>query len=1033
MPRPARFAACCITGLLLAAVPASAQTIGGMVTDATGGVLPGVTVEARSPALIEQVRTAVTDASGQYRIVALEPGVYAVTFSLAGFSTLLREGIALTTGFTANVDAEMAVGALEETVTVTESSPVIDVQSIEQSQSIGRDVFEALPTARQFDSLALLIPAMNIQGGPSTSLSIDTAGISGEGRNRLSIHGSNETDGEIQLDGMDISSPSFNGSPHQTPFDTSIAEFVYDYSGNSAEVETGAVRLNMIPKEGSNVFSGGFHFDFTHSSWLANNVGQGLIDRGITGGREGGTRLDEAWYVAPSIGGPIVRDHLWFFATYSYRRGSIFPANLFNDTDTSDLRYVPDLSRPQTNRKNISEGTQRLTWQATAKDKIQTYSNLPRNVRYIVPMLTGADLEPLYISPEAGNQNEASVNTYQVAWVRPQTNRILFEAGVGHQPVGNAFLPLDAETAAREGSADLGARIDLPGLFEVTTLTMARNMGFIFQGTDFHLSTTNTTMRASMSYVTGSHNLKVGTQVSQKAEHALYRSGNNWTDVLTAGGAPVQARFHARPSRHGQLTNVGVYAQEQWTLDRLTVNAGLRFDWYKGFYPDQVAEPMTWAPEPRPFPGDTVVNWKDLQPRLGVVYDLRGDGRTAIKASASRYGQLNDIAFINNLNPVAQNTVTSRLWLDGRTGCVPGYVNPFPGDPAYDACVPGDGLVQGDPLNPRPNGELLSPSTTPAFATPARTVFFDEDWAFGWGKKGGNWEYSASVQHEVGGGVSVDAGYFRRHYFNFSAADDRAVGAGDWDRYAVTVPADPRLPADLHGAQLTLVDLNPAAVAQPDNLTGAADDFGGRLRTWRGLDLNFTARFDDGMLQGGYATGKERNDQCALQEALPELINASPGSGQSAVPVEFCDTETPWISQLSVFGSYTLPYDVELSGAFFSRQGTPRLAVYNVPQSAAAAALGRPPTETSINVNLLEPGTAYGDRVNQLDLRIGKILRFGGGPGGGPPDLRASFEIYNLFNANAVSRERSGLSGAYLQPIGLQPGRLFKVAFQFNY
>ena len=104
-----------------------------------------------------------------------------------------------------------------------------------------------------------------------------------------------------------------------------------------------------------------------------------------------------------------------------------------------------------------------------------------------------------------------------------------------------------------------------------------------------------------------------------------------------------------------------------------------------------------------------------------------------------------------------------------------------------------------------------------------------------------------------------------------------------------------------------------------------------------------------------------------------------------------------------------------------------------MPQSVAAAALGRPPTETSINVNLLEPGTAYGDRVNQLDLRIGKILRFGGAPGGGPLDLRASFEIYNLFNANAVSRERSGLSGAYLQPIGLQPGRLFKVAFQFNY
>ncbi len=222
--------------LCLAAGAADAQTIGGTVSDETGGVLPGVTVEARSPALIEQVRAAVTDGNGQYRIVALEPGTYSVTFTLAGFSTLVREGVELTTGFAANVDAEMAVGQLAETITVTEATPVIDVQSIEQTAAIDRDIYEALPTARQYDNLALLIPAMNIAGGSTTSLSADTAGISGEGRNRLSIHGSQPNDAEIHFDGMDISSPSFDGAPHFTPFDTGIAEFVYDYSGNSAEV-----------------------------------------------------------------------------------------------------------------------------------------------------------------------------------------------------------------------------------------------------------------------------------------------------------------------------------------------------------------------------------------------------------------------------------------------------------------------------------------------------------------------------------------------------------------------------------------------------------------------------------------------------------------------------------------------------------------------------------------------------------------------------------------------------------------------------
>ena len=138
--------------LLLAPAFAHAQAVGGTVTDSTGGVLPGVTVEARSPALIEQVRTAITDGNGQYLIIGLETGTYSVTFTLPGFSTLIREGVDLGTGFTANVDAQMAVGGLEETITVTEASPIIDVQSVQQSETIDREIFEVLPTTRGYDS-----------------------------------------------------------------------------------------------------------------------------------------------------------------------------------------------------------------------------------------------------------------------------------------------------------------------------------------------------------------------------------------------------------------------------------------------------------------------------------------------------------------------------------------------------------------------------------------------------------------------------------------------------------------------------------------------------------------------------------------------------------------------------------------------------------------------------------------------------------------------------------------------------------------
>ena len=542
-------AAAVLASLLLLPGLAHAQAIGGTVTDTTGGVLPGVTVEARSPALIELVRTAVTDGSGQYQIVALETGAYTVTFTLPGFSTLVREGVELSTGFTANVDVQLAVGALEETVTVTEASPIIDVQSIARNETIDREIYEALPTSRTYDAMAILIPAMNIQGGPTTTISVDTSGVGGMGNNRLSIHGSEESDGEMQLDGMDVGLVAFEGAPEGTPLDTAIAEYVYNYSANTAEVETGGVRLNLIPKEGGNTFSGGFYTDFTQPGWLANNVTQEVIDRGIRGGEDGAMKVDQSWYVGPSIGGPIAPDKLWFYTTYSFRRASTLPAGLFNSSDTSALTYVPNLDDPTIDRQNLWEGTLRLTWQATSKDKVQVFWG-SNNTEHI-PALKGAELDPIYIAPEAGSEGVNNVNTYQVVWVRPQTNRILFEFGASHLPANNVLNPLDSETQRLHGTGreGLNARTDLPSVFEGTTLTMSRNMGYFFNGTDVHFSTLNRAFRGSMSYVTGSHNLKFGFTSNQKQQTETYRSGNNWTNMLTILGRPLQAAFESARRR----------------------------------------------------------------------------------------------------------------------------------------------------------------------------------------------------------------------------------------------------------------------------------------------------------------------------------------------------------------------------------------------------------------------------------------------------------------------------------------------------
>src|SRR2546426_7763416 len=195
-----------IAGLLLAPGVTSAQSISGTVTDATGNILPGVTVEARSPALIEQVRTAVTNGSGQYQIIELRPGTYSVSFALTGFSTLVREGIELTSGFTANVDVQLRVGALEETVIVTGAAPLVDVQNVTKHTVATREIIDTIPAARSFQGLGVLIPGI-VLGGQTNNVIQDVGGQSGQSHMTLAIHGGRTRDQAVHIDGMSTEAP----------------------------------------------------------------------------------------------------------------------------------------------------------------------------------------------------------------------------------------------------------------------------------------------------------------------------------------------------------------------------------------------------------------------------------------------------------------------------------------------------------------------------------------------------------------------------------------------------------------------------------------------------------------------------------------------------------------------------------------------------------------------------------------------------------------------------------------------------------
>src|SRR5688572_7023285 len=309
--------------LTLLTTAAFAQSaIAGVVRDTSGAVLPGVTVEASSPALIEKVRAATTNETGQYRIVDLRPGTYSVTFTLAGFNTVVRQGIILETNFTAPINVDLQVGSLEETVTVTGESPIVDVQSSQRREVVSQQFLETLPTGRSYSLIANTIPSITNAGqfdvgGSSTMWSAGT----------LNVHGSDSRDSRVMIDGM-VADGMMGSGQCQCFYDNEMQtqEIAVQVGGGSAEFQLGGVQVNRIPRSGSNQFSGDQLIFFSNGRLESRNLDDDLVARGVTTP----SRLFRQYDVNYSLGGPILRDRLWFFFSGRNWAYDQYVANTFN-------------------------------------------------------------------------------------------------------------------------------------------------------------------------------------------------------------------------------------------------------------------------------------------------------------------------------------------------------------------------------------------------------------------------------------------------------------------------------------------------------------------------------------------------------------------------------------------------------------------------------------------------------------------------------------------------------------------------------
>jgi hypothetical protein len=1017
---------------LLIPTPAAAQSLTGVVRDTSGAVLPGVTVEAASPALIERARSTATDGTGQYRITDLPPGAYTLTYRLPGFAAVVREGVDLTGGGVTTINVEMPVGSRDESITVTTETPVVDAQSTRRQEVLNGDVIRALPASRGHGNYIAAVPAL--QGTGFNSSAQPTT-------NFFTSRGGRGNEGAIQLDGMNVGTPGFGGGVSGYLYDMSnAAEVQVSITGGLGESERGGPTFNIIPKSGGNAFSGTY-FGSVAGNWAqSSNIDDELRSLGFVDPPV----LHKAWDTNIAIGGPIVRDRLWFFGNTRLVGSHQDTQNQWANKNAGD----PNLwtwAKDEDVRVRLADGkrinSMRLTWQATQRNKFGFYIDYTNNCSGSSYVKGGDDCRepgdtwtasgPTFVpslpttSPESGALWDDRAKILQAFWSSPLSNRVLLESRF------SSFFTKWGDVRP------YGALTDFIPVTEQSTATGIPFANYIYRGWNATPSTDqqHATWRATLSYVTGARSLKVG-----------YQGGYLMTRNTTLVGQQISYRFNSgSPNQLSQrvgpnrvtdsLRYDALFIQDQWTGKRLTLQGGVRYETAR-----------SWAPEdsngiiaahrfggPLIFPRtEGVRGYHDLTPRMGAAYDVFGTGRTALKASLGKYTQgasTSEAYTINNPGGTLVTTV-NRAWTDPN----------------------GNRVAECDFLNPAVNGECGEWQNL-NWGRPVQTTQVNPDVLAGWGVRNYDWQFSVGVQHEIVPQVAVELSYNRRWWGNFFVTHNRALGPEDYDTVTLIAPRHPLLPGG-GGYPVTFLTRN------TNNPVGASDpyytstkDFGEETHYWHGVEVSFNARMRNGLLfQAGTSTGRGVNDTCDVQIARfgrPERL-----IGTDQIPD--CRFTEPWLTTVRGLATYTIPkIDVMVSAIMRSQpnaqpgaddatdaarrrgiatNGASLAANYQMTADQFLAATGRSltPGLTSQTVNLLWQGELYGDRINVVDLRVAKILRFG--------HQRATIglDIYNLFNSNTPAEYEQVFDPAtegtrWMQPTSVLLPRFARLNIQFDF
>lgn len=929
---------------------AQTSTLGniiGKAADETGGVLPGVTVTATSPALQVPNVTTVSDAEGNYRLRDLPaPGIYRVVFELPGFQSIAFDGVNLTAGFTARIDAGLKVSTVSETVEVSGQSPVVDTVSVSGVSSIQLERLESIPLGLGIQNLLPMAAGVSLQGPP------DVGDSQLANRQRIVTYGVALTP-TLEFEGINSTTARQGNTALYLDF-YQVEEASFKTSGNNADVAFGGVHQQMIMKSGGNTFRGSVEGDYENKRWQSNNVSKDLAARGFTV-----TNPTTRYYdFNADLGGFLIKNKLWFYGGASKQEIDQLQIGYVAGPNAAGCWTCPD-APPGTVIRILKQQYSKFSWQASQATKvIGTFVHAEK----VTPFFGFNSTTP---QPSTRVQSQPT-RTWKVGVQNSLNSRTFIDSAVGFCCYWTHYTP-------QPGTAVAGN----PASQELANNVLTGPLGAIPGTVSERLQA-----RSSVSYAAGEHQLKVGVDMNWERQDSTrpneYPSGS-YTLIFNRG-VPAEIRTYNTPTNPiDRLYSQAAFVTDTWSLGRVSLSYGVRWERYHNFYPDQVKAAGQFSVEQR-FQGADVLTWTDVVPRIGMNWDVTGDGKTSLKTFFGIFGDTMGADFSQTYNPNAE--VTTRYRWSGpckatgfnnvsftqpNTSCdfVPGSVDFSTGSKDYISATGGSNTV--------PNPDL---------------------------KQNKNYEASVRLDRQLVANVGVGFAYVYHRHTNWY--DTGVVNVGrPYDVWNVPVVlADP-----FNGQPVTIYTYGPAydgAAFNQNKVVNAASD---RFDDYHSFELTASKRFSRKWnMSSSFWTTKTH-----------EWIRATPTSpNDDRFPIRDI-----WAWEARADANYRFPWDLNTSINVRAASGQKGQRTQSFSDSRIR--------QGAVTLRMEEFGAQHGPVVPVTSFRVAKKFR--------TSDRHAidvNFSVFNLINSSAPV-SISYLSGTFGRITDILAPRVARIGLEFSF